>query len=144
MSGVHWGIAGSVSTQGPVGCRSHQGALGAPRDVRGYWGCQGRLGKSGGVVVSGGIGGLAGSVGTQASRGIGAWGCRGCEGALGSIGGCRGCTGGGRCTGRMTTLGPVQGHSTPTGSPWGVTYLTKARQGPLLRVPSLPLVSLGE
>ena len=26
----------------------------------------------------------------------------------------------------------------------GVTYLTKARQGPLLRVPSLPLVSLEE
>ena len=23
---------------------------------------------------------------------------------------------------------PVQGPSTPTGSPWGVTYLTKARQ----------------
>ena len=38
---------------------------------------------------------------------------------------------------------PVQGPSTPTGSPWRVSYLTKARQGPLLRVPSLPLVSLG-
>ena len=25
-------------------------------------------------------------------------------------------------------LAPVQGPSTPTGSPWGVTYLTKARQ----------------
>ena len=38
---------------------------------------------------------------------------------------------------------PVQGPSTPTGSPWGVTYLTKARQGPLFQVLSLPLVSLG-
>ena len=38
----------------------------------------------------------------------------------------------------------VQGLSTPTGSPWQVTYLTKARQGPLLRVQSLPLHSLEE
>ena len=39
---------------------------------------------------------------------------------------------------------PIQGPSTPTGSPWGVTYLTKATQGPLLRVQLLPLVSLWE
>ena len=39
---------------------------------------------------------------------------------------------------------PVQGPSTPTGSSWGVTYLTKARQGPLLMFPSFPLVFLGE
>ena len=35
---------------------------------------------------------------------------------------------GSRRTGTLTTFAPVQGPSTPTGSPWGVTYLTKARQ----------------
>ena len=38
-------------------------------------------------------------------------------------GGIRGCIGGGKWTGSLTTLG-----STPTGSPGGVTYLTKAKQ----------------
>ena len=32
----------------------------------------------------------------------------------------------------------------PLVPPWGVMYLAKASQGPLLRVPSLSLVSLGE
>ena len=41
---------------------------------------------------------------------------------------------GGRWTGSLTTLGPSPGSSTPFGSLWGVTYFTKARQGPLLRV----------
>ena len=36
--------------------------------------------------------------------------------------------GDGKWTGSLTTLGPVQGPSTPTGSPWGVTYLAKAKQ----------------
>ena len=35
---------------------------------------------------------------------------------------------GGRRRGSPATLGPGQGPSTPTGSPWGVTYFTKARQ----------------
>ena len=67
--------------------------------------------------------------------------------------GCRGCIGGDRWTGSPTTLGPspgsqhshwfplgsdlphqgqarapVEGPITPTGFPWGVTYLTKAKQ----------------
>ena len=36
---------------------------------------------------------------------------------------------------------PVQDPSTPMGSPWGVTYLTKARQGPLLTL-STPHVTI--
>ena len=35
---------------------------------------------------------------------------------------------GGRRTGSPTTLSPIQGPSTPTGPPLGVTYLTKAMQ----------------
>ena len=76
-------------------------------------------------------------------------GCRGCEGDWGSMG----CIGGGKWTGNLTTLGlspgsqhsdwfplgsdlphqgqartPVEGPITPTGFPWGVTYLAKAKQ----------------
>ena len=35
---------------------------------------------------------------------------------------------GGKCTGSPATLGPLQGPTTPTGSPGGVTYLAKAKQ----------------
>ena len=35
---------------------------------------------------------------------------------------------GGKWTVTLTTLAPVQGPSTPTVSPWGVTYLAKAKQ----------------
>ena len=70
--------------------------------------------------------------GVQGVRGIGA--IRGCRGALEVAGGLR----------AQPHWAPVQGSSTPTGSPWGMTYLTKARQGPLLWLPSLPLVSLGK
>ena len=42
--------------------------------------------------------------------------------------GCQGCIGGGKWTGSPTTLGPVQGPNTPTGSPGGVTYMAKAKQ----------------
>ena len=73
-------------------------------------------------------------------QGVGAiMGCRGIKGK-----GCQGCIGLATGLGAQPHGAPVQGPSTPTGSTWGVTYLTKARQGPLLRVPSLPLVSLRE
>ena len=76
-----------------------------------------------------------------AIRGIGELGCRG-------VRGCRVSwmhwDGNGKWTGTQPHWAPVQGPSTSTGFPWGMTYLTKARQGSLLRVPSLPLVSLGE
>ena len=35
MSGLHWGLAGSVGTQGPEGYRCHKGTLGATRGCRG-------------------------------------------------------------------------------------------------------------
>ena len=54
-----------------------------------------------------------------------------------------GCIGVASGLGAQPHWAPDQGLSTPAGSPWGVTYLTKARQGPLSRVPSFPLVSLG-
>ena len=89
-----------------------------------------------------------------AKRGIGDirghWGLLGGVGGIGAIGGIREYRGVKDAFGVASGLGsqphwaPVQGPNTPTGSPWGVTYLTKARQGPLLRVLSLPLVSLGE
>ena len=45
MSGVYWGLVGTVGTQGPQGVLGHQGALGAPRgllwDIRGMSGCIG-------------------------------------------------------------------------------------------------------
>ena len=86
----------------------------------------------------------------------GNWGCWSHQGELRAIMGCRGCQeciGTGRWTGGLTTLGPspgsqhshwfplgsdlphqgqvrapVQGPITPTGFPWGVTYLAKAKQ----------------
>ena len=75
------------------------------------------------------------------------------KGALGAHWGSQGCIGGGKWTGSLTTLGPtvgsqhshwfplgsdlphqgqarapVEGPITPTGFPWGVTYLAKAKQ----------------
>ena len=38
MSGVHWGLEGSVGTQGPEGYRWHKG----------HWGLLGGVGASGG------------------------------------------------------------------------------------------------
>ena len=45
MSGVYWGLAGTLGTQGQKGYRGHQGALGAPRGV----GCQGAILKASGM-----------------------------------------------------------------------------------------------
>ena len=55
-------------------------------------------------------------------------------GVLGAIRGIRGCRGCQRCIGVASGLeaqphwAPFQGPSTPTGFPWGVTYLAKAKQ----------------
>ena len=38
VSGVYWGLAGSVGTQGPEGYRWHKGELWAPRGCRGVGG----------------------------------------------------------------------------------------------------------
>ena len=101
---------------GGVGC---EGALelAGYRGLRGSaWvrGCQEVLGASRGVRHQG------------ASRGVGVFGAvRGCQRVSKGCGSVRGALG---WTGGPTTLAPVQGPSTPTGSPWGVTYLTKARQ----------------
>ena len=103
--------------------RGHWGLLG---DVRAIRGC---IGATGSVVLRGQKGSRC-HLGSP--RGVGA--VRGCRDVLGVASG----------LGAQPNWAPVQGPSTPTGSHWGVTYLTKARQGPLLRVPSLPLVSLGE
>ena len=65
---------------------------------------------------------------------------RGIRGPIGGVGGIGVANG----LGASPHWAPVQGPSTPTGSPWGMTYLTKARQGPLSRVSSLPLASFGE
>ena len=77
-----------------------------------------------GVGAAGGIGGLEGvgvSGGIQCGRGVG------------GIGGWQGVSGGIVVAGGHGTQphwAPVQGPSIPTGSPWGVTYLAKARQDP--------------
>ena len=105
------------------GCRGVRGALGAGRECRssgtrrGIGGIRGHLGNPrgvGGIEDHQGVGGVRGAL--EVAGGLGAW----------------------------PHWAPVQGSSTPTGSLWGVTYLTKARQGPLSRVPSLPMVSVGE
>ena len=69
-----------------------------------------------------------------ASRVIGSikwhWGILGDVGALGALGAIRGVEGALEVAGGLGASPhwtPVQGPSTPTGSPWGVTYLTKAR-----------------
>ena len=136
-------------------CR-YSGARRGIGSIRGHWASPG-----GCLGVLGGVRGYRGVLGagrecrySEARRGIGSirghwgsprgcWGCYGVLGVSGGVGvsGCIGVTSG---LGAQPHLAPVQGPSTPTGSSWGVTYLTKARQGPLLRVPSLPLFSIGE
>ena len=132
-----------------MGHRGHQGAVRGVRDVRGVlWGWQGVKVLRGQMGIGGirGHWGLLGAVGHQGA-------IRGCQGVRGCIGGWHGDSRGVRGIGVASGLGaqphwtPVQGPSTPTGSPLEVTYLTKARQGPLSRVPSLPLgvtYSLGD
>ena len=63
---------------------------------------------------------------TGARRGIG--GIRGHWGALRVCKGCQGCIGVASGLGSQPHWAPVQGPSTPTGFPWGVTYLAKAKQ----------------
>ena len=70
-------------------------------------------------------------------------GCLGCRGVRGLSGGVRGIEGW-YVDWESDHNGPQSKVPALPGSPWGVTYLTKARQGPLSRVPSLPLVSLAE
>ena len=114
--------------------RGCQGCIGG---VRVYWGDGRECRYSGARRGIGGIRGhlgLLGGWGAGAIMGVGYKGCMGVRDALEVASG----------LGAQPHWAPVQGPSTPTGSPWGVIYLTKAGQGPLLRVPSLPLVSLGE
>ena len=67
-----------------------------------------------------GIGGIRGHWGLL--WGVGGFGdhqgCRGVRGAFEVVGG----------LGAQPHWAPVQGPSTPTGFPWGVTYLAKAKQ----------------
>ena len=86
-------------------------------------------------------GGLVGALGHQrAGRGVGVsgvhWGCQGvwglrgqqrCRGISGPVGGVGGIGVAGGL-GAQPHWAPVQGPSTPTGFPWGVTYLAKAKQ----------------
>ena len=83
------------------------------------WGV-GALGLLGGV--RGVLGGLAGSVATQGQEGY-----RWHQGALGLLGGVGG-IGVASGLGAQPHWAPVQGPSTTTGSPWGMTYLVKAKQ----------------
>ena len=89
------------------------------RGVRVYWGWQGLH------VLRGtrGVGALGAPRGLGGARGHfgGVRGQQGCRG-------CQGCIGGGKWTGSQPHWAPVQGPSTPTGSPGGVTYLAKAKQ----------------
>ena len=55
VSGVYWGLTGTLGSQGPEG---YQRVLG------GSWGCRGHLG------VSGVYWGLAGTLGTQGPEGV--------------------------------------------------------------------------
>ena len=93
--------------------------------------------------------GVAGSVNTQGQNGYrwhkGTSGAiRGCLGAgMGLLGGVRGHWAG-EWTGSPTTLGPIPGSQHSHWFPLGSDLPHQARQGPLSRVPSLPLVSLGE
>ena len=79
----------------------------------GHWGITGGVGVSEPVGVSGHLG---------AGRAVGS-----IRRPAGGIGGVRG-IGGGRWTGSPTTLGPSLGSQSSHWFPWGVTYLTKARQ----------------
>ena len=90
----------------------HQGCQGCMGELAGSVGAQGPDGVE---VASGGIGAPRGVVGIGVHQG-----CGGVRGVLEMVGG----------LGAQPHWAPVKGPSTPTGSPWGVTYLTKARQGP--------------
>ena len=88
--------------------------------IRGCWGCIGAGRECRYSGARSGIGGIRGH-----------WGLLGGVGVSGGIKGCRGVTGAfgvAGVLGAQSHWAPVQGPSTPTGSPWGVTYLTKARQ----------------
>ena len=118
-SGARRDTGGIRALQVSYGCRG-------VADHYGHQGCVRGLGGVRGVL------GLAGSVGTQGQKGYkwhkGALGVpRGCMGLLGSVMGCRGVRG---ALGLASGLGgnSVQGPSTPTGSPGGVTYMAKAKQ----------------
>ena len=80
-----------------------------------YWGAGSDCQYSGSRRGIGGIMGHLGCRGVWANGGIRAVGVSGLYWD-------------GKWTGSPTTLGPVQGPSTPTGSPGGVTYLAKAKQ----------------
>ena len=112
----------------------------------------------GSIKASGGVGDVRGVLGagrecrySETRRGIGS--IRGHWGSPRCVGGCQGVYWGGKWTGSPTTLGPspgsqhshwfplgsdlphqgqarapVEGPITPTGFPWGVTYLAKAKQ----------------
>ena len=48
VSGLYWGLAGTVHTQGPEGYRDIWGVLGAPIGCRGlFWGIRGHWGVRG-------------------------------------------------------------------------------------------------
>ena len=64
MSGVYWGLAGTLGTHGPEGVWEHQGVLGDPR---GYRGCMGAVWGVRGVRD---LLGLAGTLGTQGPEGV--------------------------------------------------------------------------
>ena len=127
-----WGIGVPAGHWGGMGCRGSEASRGL--GCMGIKQCQG---ASRDVGASGGIRGMTGVEGVS-----GHWGCRGVWGI-----------GGGRWTGNPTTMGPCpgsqhshwfplgsdlphhgqvrtpfQGPVTPSGFPWRVTYLTKARQ----------------
>ena len=104
MSGVYWGLAGSVGTQGHQGCRCHKGA---PRvGVLGHQGCR-VSGMHWSGRWTGSLTTLGPSPGSQHSHWF----------ALGSD-----------LPHQGQARAPFEGPITPTGFPWGVTYLAKAKQ----------------
>ena len=106
--------------------------------IRGCWGVRGGLGLAGsvGAKMPAWV-----SVASGAPRGVGG------SGAIRRDWGLAGGVGwhwGGRWTGSLTTLGPSLGSQHSHWFPLGSDLPPQPRQGSLLRVPSLPLVSLGE
>ena len=98
-----------------MGIRGH---LGTPKGVGAVRGCQGVLGAGRGCRYSGArrAAGAQGGIGASRGRGVGSH--KGASGVLGVASG----------LGAQPYWTPFQGPSTPTGSPGGVTYLTKAKQ----------------
>ena len=108
IKGVHHGcqgciegLAGSVGTHGPAGVQEHRRCEGT---LGGHWGCRGPLEVAGGLWS---LTTLGPSPGSQHSH----WFPLGSD--LPHPGQAR---------------APVEGPITPTGFPWGVTYLAKAKQ----------------